>query len=80
MLPPQLNSAAYIQVILISSTNSVNSVSDHLKSSNNDAKSDEWLDCIHSSIIWGSSDKFQLFLKDIAQVISKQEFLQPAKV
>jgi len=55
--------------------------------STNQAKSDEWLDRIHSSIIWGESkegsvgqvSKLQMILEDIEKIVSKHKFLQPAK-
>lgn len=41
---------------------------------------DEWLDRIHSNIIWGENNKLDDILKDIEKSVSNQNFILDSKV
>ena len=45
-----------------------------------ESRLDEWLDRIHSNIIWGQNSNLEDILKDIEKSVSSQNFIIDSKV
>ena len=45
-----------------------------------ESRLDEWLDRIHSNIIWGENNKLEDILKDIEKSVSSKNFILDSKV
>ena len=45
-----------------------------------ESRLDEWLDRIHSNIIWGENNKLEDILKDIEKSVSNKNFILDSKV
>ena len=45
-----------------------------------ESRLDEWLDRVHSNMIWGEKEKSEDILKDIEKSVSSQSFILDSKV